>query len=991
MRKCLGLLFSLWLIGLTGGLYAGIREQSVFIEGEDFSPSNEEWQPREGWGDDIYTATSGDAVLAHPGHGQGTAQANVMIPTTGEYNVWIRYLKIGTYPGSFGLRILQNGQIVFDEKYRTKPEGNDWRDVWEKFPAQLQAGPATLTLYIAQPGIRQRVDCVLLTADLQYQPNYRDFAPQTFVRFRLLEPALPVIATLNTYLKRAPVYYYHPGRITANGLGAAGPEIVPGEWSPWIDISRFMDSGRWLTTAKFAFTSGQEKLERLKIEWQISPAPEEAQALTLLDDLDGHISSLILPGDIRKFRDKIELCSANTAKHLRMAQELRLPPLAGPMRMDVEAHICGFGDAYASTRMLAQEMETARILGFNCFDNLYGLRARVAAQIGVRRGFLSHWMPHTVWKCPTDPGLPELLDEHFARQKEIITKDDPQALERHKRNKLYDEPGTSDLKHLAECESCRKAFVEYLQQWGLKPEDFGQTNWAALKPISREEATDAASRRLYYWSIQFRDWTNARLFRQATEAAEKHLGPRILQMTNFTDMPLSGWASGLIEGPDWFLFGRMRATTLMWSEDWAALGPEVSGYITDMLRAAGRPHKLPIGEYIIANHNPTMPQRALSAVMHGARTLHFYCYGPYYAFLDGMISDNPETMRTLGRLTRFLAKADPYVYPAQLSPAAVAILYGKSHEIWQRDAAVATERRSVYLATHHAHIPVDILSEDDVAEGLLKGYKVLYVTESNIRRDAARQIALWVRAGGVLQMCAGAGLRDEYDEPLQELIQLAGVQVAEVTKPGGDYREHYGLRQQKIRSEATFRLAGLKESGISEQKISPPPAAITFPVLGYSEQAQAVDASVIATFTEGQPAGFVHKAGRGFVLRYAFMPGLGYVRSANIKATDLITGHKPEQLWLLTLPIRLAGVVAPLSVSEPLVQARLLTGPQADVVCLANWSGQPVSNLRVTLRGRPSPRVFALSGVAVKTQQTKAGLEVSFPLEDIEVLVLPKK
>jgi hypothetical protein len=297
--------------------------------------------------------------------------------------------------------------------------------------------------------------------------------------------------------------------------------------------------------------------------------------------------------------------------------------------------------------------------------------------------------------------------------------------------------------------------------------------------------------------------------------------------------------------------------------------------------------------------------------MHGAKTLHFYCYGPYYAFADGMISDNVETQRTVGNLTRFLAKADPYLYPAQVQPAQVAILYGKSHEIWQKDAAVGTERRTMYLATQHAHVPVDMVSEDDVAEGLLKGYKALYVTESNVRRGAARQIAAWVQAGGVLQMCAGAGLADEYGEPLAELAQLAGVTVGEVTKPGGDYREHYGLPHQQPKGEVTVDV-----NAVSPRATEALPSAVTFPVLGYTEQATPAGATVIATFADGKPAGFMRQAGQGFVLRYAFMPGLGYVKSAQIKATDLITGHQPEQHWLLTLPLRLAGVVAPITVSE---------------------------------------------------------------------------
>jgi len=984
LRWPLGVLGLALLLAVVA--HAGIREQSVFVEGEDFTPTNDDWRAGDGWADDIYDATSGNAVLLNQGGGSGEARAEVNLPQAGDYTVWVRYLKIGTYAGSFGLRITQGGQVVFDEKYRTKPEGGDWRGMWEKFPAKLQAGPATLTLYLAAPGIRQRVDCVLLTSDLGYEPRFQDFAPQAFLRFRLLDPPVPVTANIATYLKRAPVYYYSPGRVTDKGLAVAGAEIAPGAWSPWFDVSRYMDSGRRLTTVKLAYSTGGKALDHVKLEYQLSGKAEEIGAKSLLDDLDGHISSLILPGNISRFPELVELASANTARHLRQAKELGLPPIKPEPRLPIEMHVMGFGDSYASTKMLAEEFETAHLLGANTLDNAYGVRGQVAATVGVTRGFLSHWMPYQAFACPTAANLPEMLDKHFAAERDKIVAGDPQALQRHYRNVLYDEPGSSSLKHLAECESCLRAFAAYLTERGLRPEDFGKASWAEVKPIATDAAVDAPTRKLHYWTMQFRDFTSANLFRQATLAAEQHFGARILNMINLSNGAMNGWAGAMLDGPDWFLMGRMRATSLLWSEDWANLGPQSSSMMNDVQRAAARPNKLAIGEYIIANHLATLPMRTWSALMHGVKALHYYCYGPYYAFGDGMISENLETQQIIGRLTRLIAKADPYLYPAQVPPAQVAILWGKSHEIWQQDAAVAAERRMMYLACSHEHVPVDILCEDDVAEGQLKGYKALYVTESNLRRDVAGKILEWVRAGGVLQMCAGAALRDEYDEPWAELAEAAGVTVGAVDKPGGDYRDHYGIPHQRVKGEVAINLAAA-----GALFVGPTLQTAKFPLLGYTEEATTAGATVIATFADGKPAGFLNKVGKGMILRYAFMPGLGYVRSAAIKPTEVITGFKPEQQWLLTVPVRLAGVVPPLTASEPLVEAQLLKGPQADLVGLSNWSGGKVNELTVTIRDAAKvKRVTAVSGVALKTKRTGAALEIKLPLADVDFLVLQR-
>ncbi|MBM3472342.1 MAG: hypothetical protein FJX75_03590 [Armatimonadetes bacterium] len=987
---------------LTTGVSAradeALRRTSVFVEGEDFVPTGPEWVAGEGWRDDIYEANSGNAVLANDG-GKGEATKDVVIPADGTYNAWVRYLKVGAYAGTFGLRVEQNGQVALDAEYRTKPEGADWKPMWEKFEAGLVAGPAKLTLYIKQPGIRQRIDCVLLTPNLTYEPNYRDFAPQVFLRVRLIEPEQAVSVRVSTYQHRAPVWYGEPGTIGATGLGSADP-LPPDTWSPWVEISPWMDADKWLTTVKLRFMAGDKPLPSVKADLQVAPEPDEAQARTFSEDLDGEIVSLSLPGNLRKYPDLPALASELSARHLATAKALGLPPLplVGAERalpkpsIQRELWISGWGNSFRSRKILALEMETTRLLGASAVNDLYGVRREIGEGLGIKAGFMSQWVPYQAWGCPMSPDLPKMMDDHFARIAADIRAEDPEGLARCYRNILQDEPGTSDLKHLAECPHCSAAFRTFLREHGLTPADFGAATWDALKPVPRDQATDAPTRRLHYWSIEYRDWTNARLVREGRLAAEKHLGSHILNCVNFTDGPLSGWGAGMIEGPDWFLFGRMGSVSQMWSEDWATLGPEVSGYITDMLRAAARPGNLPVGEYIICNHNPTLEQRAFSALMHGARTLHFYCYGPYYAFADGMVSDNPETQATLARTLRKIAAADDCLKDARLPKAEVAILYGKSHEVWQEDSAVNTERRSTYLALQQAHLPTDILCEQDIADGVLdavppsggrgqgvgQGYKALYVTESNLRRDAAAKIIAWVQAGGGLHLGAGAAVRDEYNEPLPDLLDLAGVKVTSVDKPAGDYREHYGLHYTAPKGEVSLTAGDLW-----------PQSAL--PLLGYRETSEATTAQVLAQFADGSPAVYLNKAGAGSVLRFAFMPGLGYAKSADPGPDRLTVGYKPEQLPVLTAAARLAGVTPTLTIDSLLVEAQLLHGPREDALVLANWSGGPLADVRIAIPGKPVHKsARALSGAKVALSRDAKGISLSLPLDATDVVILTR-
>lgn len=956
-----------------------LRRSSVFIEGEDFTPMGPEWRVGEGWYDDIYEATSGNAVLANDGGG-GEAVAHVQIPADATYHVWMRYLKIGAYPGTIALRIEQDGATVFDHKYRTAPEGGDWRPVWEKFTADLVAGPATVTLSIAQPGIRQRVDCVLITPDLDYEPNYRDFARPVYVRFRLTEPAAPAVASVTTYQHRGPVYYGYPGTISTGGLEVGEP-IPPATWSPWCELSRWMDAGKWLTTVKLKFLVGGKPVQRVAGEFQVAVEPDDARAQTFHENIQGSIVTLVLPGDLVRFPDIPALASQLSARHLQMARDLNLPPLPETDgRIPLEMIICGYGDAYESMDVLGMEMQAARIFGANSFNDMIGPRRARAADLGVRRIFLNRWLPYQAWHCPTAANLPEMMDQEFSRAAAEINQEDPGALAVAYRNKLWDEPGTSDLRHLRDCASCVAAFQQYLQERGFSPSDFGRQSWDDIKPVERAEAVDAVTRKLHYWSVQFRDFTNANLVLQARLASERQLGEHILTCVNFTDGALSGWDAAMTNGPDWFLYGRMKAETLLWSEDWTALGPEVSGYIADMLRAAARPHGLPTGEYIICNHVPTLEQRTFSALMHGVRILNFYCYGPYYAFADGMVAENPETQRVLGQTLRKVAAADPYLHPAQVPPAQVAILYGKSHEIWQQDAAVNTERRTMYLAMQHSHVPVDMVCEQDIEEGILDGYRLLIMTESNLTRAAAQKVTRWVKAGGVLQMCAGAGTSDQFNEPLTDILNLCGISVEAVDKPAGDYREHYGVRYLTSSGELTLPAGELWPE-------------CTLPLVGYREtvtlEGEDPVAQVLARFSDGTPAVLQRAVGAGIVLRYCFMPGLAYVRTADPGPNRLTLGYRPELLSVLTAGVRLAGVTSPLQVSSPLVEAQLLPGPQADVVVLCNWSGGDLQDLQVTLRDATAytaARSITLGPLTVNRVGAVGRLQMSLGASDVIVL-----
>src|SRR4029079_9355915 len=89
--------------------------------------------------------------------------------------------------------------------------------------------------------------------------------------------------------------------------------------------------------------------------------------------------------------------------------------------------------------------------------------------------------------------------------------------------------------------------------------------------------------------------------------------------------------------------------------------------------------------------------------------------------------------------------------------------------------AYGIERQGLWLALKHLQVPVDLITDHDVAGGSLSEYKVLYVAGSHISLKAAQQIAGWVKNGGILCSSAAGGLRDEYNRPLDALLAVYGI------------------------------------------------------------------------------------------------------------------------------------------------------------------------------------------------------------------------
>ena len=93
----------------------------------------------------------------------------------------------------------------------------------------------------------------------------------------------------------------------------------------------------------------------------------------------------------------------------------------------------------------------------------------------------------------------------------------------------------------------------------------------------------------------------------------------------------------------------------------------------------------------------------------------------------------------------------------------------------QPRSAFSAHKKALYILWRHLGLAVDVIIEDDLADGTLSDYAILALTDRHVSRNASRDITSWVGSGGVLLATAGAGALTEFDEVNTAMADLLGV------------------------------------------------------------------------------------------------------------------------------------------------------------------------------------------------------------------------
>lgn len=974
----------------------------IFFEAETMQSDGKSWQIRDHFDYWYVGAPSGGKMLSGGGAENttlGTAVKTVTVPAPGAYHLWVRYVDIGYYRGPFKVTIRQNGQAagekIFDSaSLRATEEGaKKWgagygRFVWDQLAVTLAAGPAEIVLAKSDPisvtSITRLPDCFVLTDEAAYAPNVKEFFPPLYLKVRMSpRQQTPCTVHLTGILPRDPYnigHYniYKSGMIAQAYTGydaKAGNAnfFTAGSESPWINIASLLDIMGRNAVQLYAMQEYPKPLPAAEFSIVLSRTPSD-EGIFKSFSRSGSGGGLLLVVD-PLYADQARSDAEWSFANMKAARALPSAPGKRPATFPLITG-CGIDTAFYQPATLENEIAAMSGLGMSgigSYDDTF-----------FRKGF-RRFIPTPSFfyltnnGCLNDPKIAAIRESILATAKPLVDKGVAGYAITWM---LVDEPGSVPLEHLASCAKCADAFRSYLQQRGLTPAAFGKADWTEITPVPDGKA----SPELYYYTALFRNQTLANFFSLASSILHEVV-PGANTSANMSE-ELTFTGKGLEKGVDAFLFPE-NALNFGWTEDWLAYSGtfQLCGYRADFLRAAYRTRGF--GMYCILRQPWDIKAKAVAEIGHGARALYFYNYGPDYAGGSDGLSRDYSLYLPMQQVNFAVGKVEDYLAGARVPPAKIGLLYSHTTDIWSLDYDhVNSSRESIglYLLLRHLGYPVDFVTEDDIRNGRLQPYRMLFVTGSHLRRDAVQPLVDWARGGGRLYCGAGSLLSDEFNRPLQLDAQL-GIAREPYRYLENAGRELYETPLLKVQETVDFRGKTLED------------------VCGMQKCALPADARTLAAFADHAPALFTRPLGKGQLVYCGFFPGIAYMKSGVLEKKARDARMEKEHLTppsynppsfaegyraLLAAAMDGLGIVPVASTSHYLVEANALEGKKGLVIALSNWSGTRLQKVRVTVRttrkiGKPSAVISGIHAVESKPGQ----VTVTLDLEAADFLVLP--
>ncbi len=338
----------------------------------------------------------------------------------------------------------------------------------------------------------------------------------------------------------------------------------------------------------------------------------------------------------------------------------------------------------------------------------------------------------------------------------------------------------------------RAAYVAWLEAEGVAPADLGLTSLAAAEPLegfspealaaTRPDPADEDAARRFVYALRFWNVATAKVYALVREVFGARFGATPTAFDNGAPFlaPTSQWSYGA----EFQTLVKQRATDAFFG-DATFGGPDdclawrmgvyadyVAGITAPWREAAdSRGEQFPLATHVHADRGD-VGAKLLELAARQVEWFDYFAYGPYdlaaRAGAGGLGAASAGWLERVAQANTLLAKAEPYLYGARRSPSPIVMLASQVDSVWSDAGAVTNEEIGWHMALSQAHLPVDFMLEDEIAQGLLSNplieRRVLIVMRKHVSRAAWQAINRWVDDGGVLIVGGGLATHDEFGQ-----------------------------------------------------------------------------------------------------------------------------------------------------------------------------------------------------------------------------------
>jgi len=790
-------------------------------------------------------------------------------------------------PSKEGSQLEKQFPVRFESETARAMPFYDASVVWEYWDVTLKEGATTITLQPRTAALR--LDSLFLSMSKVFVPRKgMDDDDQAIngnhFRYRVLDagPGINGIQ-IKSFIYYNPyphlernfpnnIYYGSMGIISA---AQGGDTLSPGEWSAWLNGTKPCTSGGQYSTDNLTVsTPGGTPLTAGFVEVQYAWYPDPGAVIrTLRLPIAKGMARYTFPATWHTYRSPLAggddaggvwgMRDATYQGHFESEAEVLERILAyiddaGLKAGPTPKRIKLYTGCRVSPALYDLALPRLKKLGINWVG---GVPLDVCAKYDFSTDIFSgNGGPQVTTQThdPLDPTLEIIMEEATRAAAAVQEAEDPDYRQRVKYFGMGDEIGpivTPDFINLLP--DCRAAWHDYLgrqlERMGAGPAFFGAKTLDEVDfLLNLPDAPGVYQRRVFYHSSVFNWLFTSRYYERLTRAVRK-VFPDARTTCNYT--PGSFMHGGSMVSSDWFALNREGGATLAWGEDWlggnsryAMAGIQTVSYYGAIVECAARARNLESGLYLVCATG-SIDRKLLCLTARGLTLIHLYNWGPEYASCDSF-SNIPWPYKEIGRGARALGPADEIIADGKRDPAAVALFYNRVNEYWRGPyAGEHFNRLLTFLALSHAHVPVDIILNEDLTPEKLEPYRVVYVQGLSMTRAGILALTDWVKAGGTLVADAGTAMYDEYNDPMPEAVVLFGAQ-----------QQIASLSPGPLHPIDVPDLPPLDSLTLSASELTP---AITVPVVGLKTTLTPTTGKAIGAYANGTCGAVLNDLGRG--------------------------------------------------------------------------------------------------------------------------------